>query len=305
MNNLCDLFGKSRQAYYQLSKYNYKEEVKTEILLQLVEKERKLMPRIGGRKLLQRIQPRLPEELYLGRDSFFEFLRDTGLLIRKRHYRARTTYSNHWLRKYPNLIKDYTPEKAHQLWVSDITYIETGEGFGYLSLVTDAYSRKIIGWALGATLEAKHTVRALQMALNQLPKGTTNTFHHSDRGVQYCCDEYVKLLTKKHFQISMTENGDPRENAIAERVNGILKDEWLNQMKLTSLQETENQLRLIIKTYNHHRPHSSLDMKTPEYAHSQSLTFKKRWKNYYSYNAQSQEPKINSFVMPNKVMAKL
>jgi putative transposase len=305
MNKLCDLFGKSRQAYYQLSKYNYKEEVKTEILLQLVEKERKLMPRIGGRKLLQRIQPRLPEELYLGRDSFFEFLRDTGLLIRKRRYRARTTYSNHWLRKYPNLIKDYTPEKAHQLWVSDITYIETGEGFGYLSLVTDAYSRKIIGWALGATLEAKHTVRALQMALDQLPKGTTNTFHHSDRGVQYCCDDYVKLLTKNHFQISMTENGDPRENAIAERVNGILKDEWLNQMKLTSLQETENQLRLIIKTYNHHRPHSSLDMKTPEYAHSQSLTFKKRWKNYYSYNAQSQEQKINSFVMPNKVMAKL
>ena len=305
MNKLCDLFGKSRQAYYQLSKYNYKEEVKIEILLQLVEKERKIMPRIGGRKLLQRIQPRLPEELYLGRDSFFEFLRDKGLLIRKRRYRVRTTYSNHWLHKYPNLIKDFIPEKAHQLWVSDITYIETMEGFGYLSLVTDAYSRKIIGWELGATLEAKHTVKALQMALNQLPKDTDNVFHHSDRGVQYCCDDYVKLLLKNHFQISMTENGDPRENAIAERVNGILKSEWLNQMKLSSLQEANEQLRQIIRTYNQDRPHSSLDMKTPEYAHIQTCTFKKHWKDYYKNNSMNQKQKINSFVLPNKAMAKL
>lgn len=301
MNALCDLFGKSRQAYYQRSKYIYKEEVKTEILLQLVEKERKLMPRLGGRKLIKRIQPRLPEELYLGRDSFFDFLRDKGLLIRKRRYRARTTYSNHWLHKYPNLINEFIPEKAHQLWVSDITYIETMEGFGYLSLVTDAYSRKIIGWEVGASLEAKFTVRALQMALRQLPKGTGNIFHHSDRGVQYCCDEYVKLLTKNHFQISMTENGDPRENAIAERVNGILKDEWLNQMKLESRNEAIKQLEQIILIYNQDRPHSSLDMETPEYAHNQSCVFKKHWKNYYKIrNVEQEEQKINSFVLLNK-----
>lgn len=304
METLCDLFGKSRQAYYQHSKYNYREEVKTEILLQLVEKERKIMPRIGGRKLLQRIQPRLPGELYLGRDSFFDFLRDKGLLIRKRRNRIRTTYSNHWLHKYPNLIKDFIPDKAHQLWVSDITYIETMEGFSYLSLVTDAYSRKIIGWELGETLEAKHTVKALQMALNQLPKGITNAIHHSDRGVQYCCDDYVKLLNKNHFQISMTENGDPRENAIAERVNGILKTEWLNQMKLASLEQATNELKQIIKTYNQHRPHGSLDMRTPEYAHNQSGDFKKHWKNYYK-NAKKIEQKINSFVSPNKAMANL
>jgi transposase InsO family protein len=301
MNALCDLFGKSRQAYYQRSKYIYKEEVKTEILLQLVEKERKLMPRLGGRKLIKRIQPRLPEELYLGRDSFFDFLRDKGLLIRKRRYRARTTYSNHWLHKYPNLINEFIPEKAHQLWVSDITYIETMEGFGYLSLVTDAYSRKIIGWEVGASLEAKFTVRALQMALSQLPKGTGNIFHHSDRGVQYCCDEYVKLLTKNHFQISMTENGDPRENAIAERVNGILKDEWLNQMKLESRNEAIKQLEQIILIYNQDRPHSSLNMETPEYAHNQSCVFKKHWKNYYKIrNVEQEEQKINSFVLLNK-----
>lgn len=295
METLCDLFGKSRQAYYQHSKYHYREEAKTEILIQMVEKERKLMPRIGGRKLLHLIQPRLPIELYLGRDSFFDFLRDNGLLIRKRRHRVRTTYSNHWMHKYTNLIKDFIPEQAHQLWVSDITYIETMEGFGYLSLVTDAYSRKIIGWELGETLEAKHTVKALQMAINQLPKGVTNTIHHSDRGVQYCCENYVKLLNKNHFQISMTENGDPRENAIAERVNGILKTEWLNQLTLATLEEAKIQLELVIKTYNQQRPHSSLDMNTPEYAHNQVGSFKKHWKNYYG-NTLNGTMKINNFV---------
>jgi len=274
----------------------YNEEVKTEILLQLVGKERKLMPRIGGRKLLLHIQPNLPAELYLGRDSFFEFLREQGLLIRKRRYRARTTYSNHWLHKYPNLIREFVPERAHQLWVSDITYIETKEGFGYLNLITDAYSRKIIGWDLGATLEAKHTVKALQMAINQMPRGIKGVIHHSDRGVQYCCSDYVKVLNKNHFQISMTENSDPRENAIAERVNGILKDEWLNQMKLTSLRHATNQLEQIIMIYNQNRLHGSLDMKTPEYAHNQSGKLKKHWKNYYQINNIEQEQKINSFI---------
>lgn len=283
---MCELFGKSRQAYYQRLKYNYKEEVKSEILLQLIAKERKLMPRLGGRKLLFRIQPRLPGELYLGRDSFFDFLREKGLLVRKRRNRARTTFSNHWLRKYPNLVRDFVPQKAHQLLVSDITYIETLEGFGYLSLVTDGYSRKIVGWALGSTLEAKHTVIALQMAVRQLPKGTQDIFHHSDRGVQYCCEDYVKILKNNHFKISMTENGDPLENSIAERVNGILKDEWLYHMKLETLAETHRQLVQIIKTYNQQRPHTSLDMNTPECAHNQVGVIKRQWRNYYKQKGQ-------------------
>jgi len=296
MNTLCDLFGKSRQAYYQQTKYNYKEEVKTEILLQLVDKERRLMPRIGGRKLLQCIQPSLPEELYLGRDSFFDFLREYNLLVRKRRYRVRTTYSNHWLRKYPNLIREFTANRSNQLWVSDITYINTLEGFGYLSLVTDAYSRKIIGWQVGSTLEARHTVKALQMALKQLPKDAKRVCHHSDRGIQYCCDQYVRLLNKNHIVISMTENGDPRENAIAERVNGILKDEWLNQIKFKTRSEATSQLEQIIRIYNQNRPHCSLDMRTPEYAHQQSGELKKHWKNYYQKNNIEQEQKINSFI---------
>lgn len=281
MDTLCDLFGKSRQAYYQRNKYNYKEEVKEEILLQLVEKQRELMPKIGGRKLLELIQPRLPTELSIGRDSFFDFLRRYGLLVGKRRRRVKTTYSNHWLRKYPNLIKDFIPTRANQLWVSDITYVETMAGFVYLNLITDAYSRKIVGWAIGETLEAKYTVEALRMALKQVPKGTEGLIHHSDRGVQYCCSDYVKILNKNHVQISMTENGDPRENAIAERVNGILKDEWLNQIKLKSVEDATKELKRIVQIYNSCRPHASLDMKTPEYAHSQSGEFRKHWKTYY------------------------
>jgi putative transposase len=287
VDKLCDLFGRSRQAYYQRSKYNYKEEVKEEILLQLVEKERVLMPKLGGRKLLELIQPRLSTELSIGRDSFFNFLRRYGLLVGKRRRRVKTTYSNHWLHKYPNLIKEFVPNQANQLWVSDITYIETAERFVYLNLITDAYSRKIVGWAIGATLEAIYTIEALNMALDQLPRKTNGLIHHSDRGVQYCCGEYVKILNKNHVQISMTENGDPRENAIAERVNGILKDEWLNQMKLESLEEAIKALKRIIAIYNSCRPHASLDMKTPEYAHSQSGEFIKRWKTYYKTTIKS------------------
>jgi transposase InsO family protein len=294
----------SRQAYYQRSKYNYREEVKSEILFQLIEKQRKLMPRIGGRKLYRLIEPDLPEELKMGRDSFFDFLRENRLLARKRKNRVRTTYSNHWLHKYPNLIKDFVPTGPHQLLVADITYILTDRGFVYLSLITDAYSRKITGWALGDTLEACHSVMALNMAIDELPRYIKQIFHHSDRGVQYCSNEYVKILKKKHFKISMTESGDPRDNAIAERINGILKDEWLNQLKFNSIEQLSRQLGEVIRIYNEMRPHSSLDMMTPKEAHNQSGELKKHWKNYY-YNKEKDEKKINSFVLPSKAMVKL
>jgi len=301
---LCELFGHSRQAYYQRSKYNYKEEVKTEILCQLVEKQRKIMPKIGGRKLLRLIEPDLPEELKMGRDSFFDFLREKGLLARKRRSRVRTTYSNHWLHKYPNLIKGFTPKGANQLLVADITYVLINNGFGYLSLITDAYSRKITGWALGGTLEACHSVAALQMALSQVPRRTKGIYHHSDRGVQYCSNEYTKILKKSHFKISMTEGGDPRDNAIAERINGILKSEWLNQMKFHSIEEASRELKEIIEIYNEKRPHASLNMMTPSNAHIHSGEFKRHWKNYYPDQGKDEE-KINSFVSPNEAMVKL
>ena len=255
--------------------------MKEEVLLQMVLNERKFMPRLGGRKLLERIHPQLPPELMIGRDNFFDFLTRHDLLVRRRRTRIYTTYSKHWLHKYSNLVKDFIPDKAHQLWVSDITYIETANGFMYLSLISDAYSRKIVGWALGETLEAKHSIRALQMALQQLPANHGPLYHHSDRGIQYCSEAYVKLLNKHDINISMTENGDPLENAVAERVNGILKDEWLNAIKIKSKKQLTEELSKIIGTYNSMRPHSSISMLTPEKVHSQPLKVERKWKNYY------------------------
>ena len=278
---LCGLFGKSRQAYYKKVKANYKTAVRSEIILQLVAKERKLMPRLGGRKLLYKIKPKLPADLQMGRDQFFDFLRVHNLLVRRKRYRAITTNSNHWLRMHPNLIKEFQPLKAHQLWVSDITYIETSQGFVYLFLITDAYSRKIIGWSVSENLKAINAVIALRMALSQLPVDVKNTIHHSDRGVQYCSQEYVKVLKKNNFKISMTENGDPLENAIAERINGILKTEWLNEMKLKSIKDVKIHVKKIISIYNNERPHASIELLTPNAAHLMTGELNRLWKNYY------------------------
>ena len=172
------------------------------------------------------------------------------------------------------------PWKAHQLWVSDITYVSTKQGFVYLNLITDAYSRKIIGWSIGETLEAKHTVQALKMALKQLPKGVGNVYHHSDRGVQYCCDQYIRILKKHKFRISMTESGNPRDNAIAERVNGILKTEW-NLYRLSSHKQAIKNIKKAISNYNNNRPHMSIDMLTPQMAHLKQGQLNKLWKNYW------------------------
>ncbi len=270
----------SRQAYYQRKKYNYKEVFKSEILRQVVAQQRELMPKLGGRKLLLKVNITVPPELQMGRDSFFRYLRDNDLLIRRKRLRAITTNSNHWYRKYPNLIKGFTPWKPHQLWVSDITYVSTKEGFVYLNLITDAYSRKIIGWSIGETLEAKHTVQALKMALKQLPKGVKNVYHHSDRGVQYCCDQYIRILKKHKFRISMTESGNPRDNAIAERVNGILKGEW-NLYQLSSHNQAIKNIKKAISIYNNNRPHMSIDMLTPQIAHLKQGQLNKLWKNYW------------------------
>jgi len=278
---LCSLFGKSRQAYYQRLKYNYREEVKAEILLQLIAAERKLMPRLGGKKLLYKIMPLLPDELSMGRDKFFDFLREHNLLVRRKRYRAYTTMSNHWLRKYPNLIKDFVATAPNQLWVSDITYIKTAEGFVYLFLITDAYSRKIIGWSVSDNLESVNAIRALNMAISQLPADVKGVIHHSDRGVQYCSGKYVKILNKNRFSISMTEDGNPLDNAIAERINGILKVEWLYEMNFKIKKQVKAQVKKVIGIYNTQRPHSSIGMLTPQQAHNQSGELKRLWKNYW------------------------
>jgi transposase InsO family protein len=217
-----------------------------------------------------------------GRDKFFDFLRSQGLLIRKhREYRPITTVSWHHFHKYPNLCRGRIPDGPNQVWVSDITYIRIEDGtFLYLSLITDVYSHKIVGWFLSESLSMEGPLNALRMALEELPEGH-QLIHHSDRGVQYCSNTYVELLQKNGIQVSMTENGDPRENAVAERVNGILKEEWFNREVVCSLEKGRERTGEIIRIYNEMRPHMSNDYLTPQQAHQQNGTLRRRWKTYY------------------------
>lgn len=289
IGELCRLFGVTRQAYYKRQQQAYREAVHEELLLSMVSCIRRDQPRIGGRKLLALVNPQLEPSLRVGRDRFFELLRRHGLLVSRLRSSTRTTYSSHWLHKYPNLIRDLEVTRPHQLWVSDITYIRTGEGFAYLFLITDAYSRKIVGWKLADTMEAANALAALSMAIAQLPASENELIHHSDRGVQYCCRKYVKRLKRSGILISMTENGDPYENAIAERVNGILKTEWLYTMALPTAVAAKKAVERIVGVYNTLRPHLSLGMLTPEVAHKRSGQLEQLWRSYYPKVAQEVE----------------
>ena len=241
---------------------------------------------IGTRKLYDKLQPFLSEHcIKIGRDALFDLLAANNLLVRKRKRRVQTTYSNHWLRKYPNLIRDLIPGRINQLWVSDITYwkIETGNHL-YISLITDAYSRKIVGWQVAETMEAVESLAALQMALAALGGAAMplQLTHHSDRGIQYCSNKYVKLLQDYDIGISMTENGDPLENAIAERVNGIIKEEYLNHYQTNNLDEAKKQIARAISLYNNDRPHMSIGNFTPNKIHiTEKIKPERLWKNYY------------------------
>jgi len=284
IKNLCELFGKTKQAYYQRINYNYQDVVKDEILLQMVYDERKYMPGIGGRKLQSIINKLLPKEMHMGRDSFFNWLRNNNLLVRRSRTKVITTNSYHWLRKYPNLIKEFTPNSPNQLWVSDITYIRTKEGVVFLFLITDAFSKKIVGWKVSSNLKAYNAIEALNMAIKHNPKRSKDLIHHSDRGVQYCSGLYVKALNKNNIRISMTQTGNPLDNAIAERLNGILKTEWINDLTIKNKRSAIAYLTKIIGIYNQKRPHLSLNMLTPnEVHHAKDLIEppKRLWKNYY------------------------
>lgn len=227
----------------------------------------------------------------VGRDAFFNLLAQHGLLVRKRKRRGCiTTLSRHRFKKYPNIIRGFIPAGPNQLWVSDITYIHVKNGFSYLSLITDAYSRKIVGFCLNKTLSAKGPLKALKMALAE-NKNVRGLIHHSDRGVQYCCDEYVKQLLDKEIKISMTENGDPLENAIAERVNGILKTELLEEV-YENYSEAQWAIAKSVSTYNHLRPHGSIDNLKPVQAHQMCGEIPKRWKNYYQEKKKKEEMEI-------------
>jgi len=218
---LCGLFGYSRQAFYKWKNTEFAENAVEPLILEKAKEYRRANPGLGCSKLYLIIKSMFEGTGCMpGRDAFIELLRSNGLMVhmkRRRHYK--TTDSRHHYRKYPNLIAGVIPSRSNEIWVSDITYVETQEGVCYLSLVTDAYSHKIVGWAVGLTLETRYPLEALRMALREVDRETTTRLiHHSDRGCQYCCNEYVSELKNHGFAISMTQSGDPLENAIAENV---------------------------------------------------------------------------------------
>lgn len=244
----------------------------------LVMRIRSKMPRIGTRKLMHLIGDDLKKlNIKIGRDVLFSFLRAEHLLITPRRSYVKTTNSKHWMKKYPNLIETMAIHRPEQVWVSDITYIKTDHGHHYLSLVTDAYSKKIMGYELSCNLSVEGPLRALEMAIGSRKYKGQRLIHHSDRGLQYCSSEYVRKLTNNNIGISMTQNGDPYENAIAERVNGILKYEflWIDGFK-DHLQAVDVIVESI-KIYNDHRPHLSCGMLTPARAHQQQEIILRKW----------------------------
>lgn len=253
----------------------------SDLIIEEVLRYRMLQKRIGTRKLLDEIQGFLQaHQFQIGRDAMFDLLSEHGLLVTRRKRKGSvTTFSKHRFKKYPNIVKGFVPIAPNQLWVSDITYIHLKEGFAYLSLITDAYSRKIVGFYLSNDLSANGPLKALQMALKQ-NSSITNLIHHSDRGVQYCCDDYVTLLTHNNIKISMTENGDPLENALAERVNGILKTELLEEIYI-DYKSAQHAVAIACSTYNHLRPHGSINNLKPFDAHQKCGELPMRWKNYY------------------------
>jgi len=270
VTSLCKELKLSRQAYYKGRHVRRGREINEDAVVKLVKRERAIQPRLGVRKLLVRMREDMASlGVSIGRDRMFELLRLQGLLIVRRRSRARTTDSRHGFRAYSNQYRDLKLSAPHQAWVSDLTYVRTNEGFMYLSLIQDAYSRRIVGYAAEETLAATGSICALDMALGQLP-AAARVMHHSDRGIQYCCGEYVRRLEARGITISMTEEDHCYENAQAERLNGILKQEY----GLGETFRTKAQMRAAVKEavwlYNTRRPHVSLGYRTPEEIHRQA-----------------------------------
>jgi len=284
---LCGWFGITRQAFYQNNWNEISETLEEEIILKQVNQIRKNHRRMGTRKLYELLQDfMLEHQIKMGRDALFNLLSRNHLLVRRRKRKIHTTNSFHWLRKYPNLIKGFTPTAINQLWVSDITYWKINENkHVYISFITDAFSHKIVGYHVADNLESIETLQALKMALSDL--GSESHFqliHHSDRGVQYCQYNYIKLLQDKNIKISMTETGDPLDNSIAERINGIIKDEYLTEQSISTLSKAKQVLKQAVRLYNEERPHMSIGNLTPENVHKKNIKTEKLWKNYYLKN---------------------
>lgn len=265
MQEVCDSYGMNRDAFYKFRKRAVRRKTVEEKVVTLVQNQRREQPRIGVRKLHFTLQEQLnSQDIKVGRDRLFQILRDNKMLIRRKRAYTKTTNSFHRFYKYKNLIKDMEITRPNQVWVADITYLRTQTGFCYLSLITDLYSRRIVGYHLNNTLELAGCLRAFKRALWQSQPGS-NVIHHSDRGIQYCSNQYVEELKKSGFQISMTEDKHCYENAVAERVNGILKDEFFLDQTFFNIEHARKATKNAIKIYNTKRIHLSLHFKTPDF----------------------------------------
>ena len=278
----CGLFGYTRQAYYRGYRRGYESSVETDRILDAVRQIRRRHPRMGVRKL--KVMLERDFGMRVGRDSLFGIMREAGLLVRRRQRHRRTTFSGHGLRTYPNMAREVVPSRPDEVWVTDITYLCVGGHSRYIFLVTDVYSRMVVGWKVADNMHASNAVEALRMALRgrnpqyrHLP-----VIHHSDRGSQYCSMQYVNLMRRHNMIISMTESGDPRDNAVAERVNGTVKNEYLYPLG-AELAGLGMRLYRAIHRYNAERPHLSLNMNTPEHVYRTGCQTHRLWKNYYPY----------------------
>ena len=259
----CQCFDLHRDAYYKFKRRKQEKEAVERQVLELVKEERIEQPRVGTRKLYEALQHCFKSKgLKVGRDKLFYILRAHEMLVKRKKASCKTTDSYHRFHKYKNLVKDMVVTAPNQVWVSDITYIRTINGFCYLALITDMYSRKIVGYDISDSLELSGCLRALKLALRQA-RPAAGLVHHSDRGIQYCSNQYVNELKKRDIKISMTEENHCYENAIAERVNGILKDEFYLDQCFYNTRSASIATANAINIYNNKRLHVSLGYKTP------------------------------------------
>ena len=270
LSRSCRLFGISRQAVYQSRQRAECRLAELSKIRPLVENIRMQMPRLGTRKLYYLLKSDFDKEgIKVGRDALFDYLRREQLLIKPKKNYTKTTNSRHWLRKHPNLLKDRKAVRPEEVLVSDITYIKSRERTHYLSLVTDAFSRKVMGYHLSDDMAAEDVVKALKMAVRKR-KGQKELIHHSDRGLQYCSAVYQAELTKNQITPSMTDGYDCYQNALAERINGILKTEFLIE-KCNNRKDLEKLIKQSVDTYNNLRPHLALKYQTPNFVHNKTL----------------------------------
>jgi len=263
IEQICNCFNLHRDAYYKYQKRYEKREALESQVIELVKQERHIQSRVGTRKLHKELRTTFHAlGIKIGRDSLFDILRANNMLVKRKKASCKTTDSYHRFHKYKNLVKDMDVTAPNQVWVSDITYIRTVSGFCYLALITDMYSRRIVGYDISDSLELTGCLRALKLALRQA-RPAVGLVHHSDRGIQYCSNQYVAALKKKNIRISMTEENHCYENAIAERVNGILKDEFYLDQCFFDTKYACKATKNAIDIYNNKRLHISLGYKTP------------------------------------------